>query len=82
MAQEAIMDPIIDDYDLAVALAQALREAHAAGDAEHERDLAVTLAQTAHVLAIAADPAGTAAAAATHTNGRPDAALIDRLLHP
>lgn len=82
MAQEATMDPIIDDYDLAVALAQALREAHAAGDADHERDLAVTLAQTAHLLALTADPEETTAAAATHTNGRPDAALIDRLLHP
>lgn len=82
MAQEAAMDPIIDDYDLAVTLAQALREAHAAGDADHERDLAVTLAQTAHLLALTADPEETTAASATHKNGRPDAALIDRLLHP
>lgn len=76
------MDPIIDDYDLAAALAQALREAHAAGDADHERDLVVTLAQTAHLLAIAADPDEAASTAATHSNGRPDPAPVDRLLHP
>lgn len=78
MAQEANMDPIIDDYDLAVAFAQALCEAHAAGDADHERDLAVTLAQTAHLLGITADPDETAAAAATHSNGRPDPAPVKR----
>ncbi|MDN5685853.1 MAG: hypothetical protein L0G94_04105 [Brachybacterium sp.] len=75
------MERITDDYDLAVALAHALRDAHAAGNADHERDLAVTLAQTTNVLALTADPDETTAATPTHKNGHPDEALIHQLLH-
>ncbi|MFD4008781.1 hypothetical protein ACFWQK_13800 [Brachybacterium paraconglomeratum] len=73
---------MIDNHDLAVALAQVLREAHAAGDVDHEYDLSVTLAQITHVLPLAADSAETTAASATRKNGRPDGALIGWLLQP
>lgn len=69
-----------DDYDLAVALATALREAHRAGDVQWERTLAATLAQTAHELASVADPDETVPPAITHLNGRPDADAIRALL--
>jgi len=71
---------IRDDYDLAVALATALRDARAAGDVQWERALASTLAQVSHSLVLAADPDEEAMPALTHLNGRPDAAAIRTLL--
>lgn len=69
-----------DDYDLAVALANALRDARSAGDVEWERILAATLVRMAHTLALATDPDEEAMPALTHLNGRPDAAAIRALL--
>jgi hypothetical protein len=78
---ERIADLIVhDDYDLAVALASALRDARAAGDVPWERTLAATLAQVSHVLAQTVDPAEEAMPAITHLNGRPDAEAIRVLL--
>src|SRR5690625_2639396 len=80
MTQEAPMEHIANDYDLAVALAQSLRSAHVAGDTEHERELAVTLAQIAHTLRLRADPAESLVPSITHMNGYPDSGAITRLL--
>ena len=80
MAQEAPVDRIADDYDLAAATALALREAQVAGDAEHARQLAATLLDLAEGFVREADPAGTTAASIAHVNGQLDQAAVDRLL--
>jgi hypothetical protein len=69
-----------DDYDLAGALATALRDARAAGDVQWERTLAATLAQVARTLVLAVDPDEEAMPAITHLNGSPDVAAIRTLL--
>ncbi|MBT1633258.1 hypothetical protein [Curtobacterium flaccumfaciens] len=69
-----------DNYDLAVALATALRDARSAGDPQWERSLAATLAQTAHHLSLAVDPGQEVMPAITHLNGYPDSAAIRTLL--
>ena len=80
MAQEAPVDHISDDYDLAAATALALREAQTAEDAEHARQLAAVLRDLAEGLVREADPAGTTAAILPHLNGQLDPAAVDRLL--
>lgn len=45
-----------DDYDLAAALAIAMRGARSTGDVQWERTLAATLAQVTRTLVLAADP--------------------------
>lgn len=69
-----------DDYDLAVVLAGGLRDAHAAGDVQRVRELAVTLEQHVHVLGVAAGVKESLAPSPTHLNGRPDPRLIAALL--
>lgn len=73
---------IRDDYDLAVVLSLALREAHAAGDTEYERRFAATLSQTVHTLSRVADPAAETAASLVYSNGRPDPKLLAQLFGP
>lgn len=80
MAQEATVDRIADDYHLAAATALALRDAQAAGDAEHARQLAATLRDLAERFAGEAGPAGTTAALLSHLNGQLDQAEVTRLL--
>ena len=67
--------------DLAVAIASALRNARAAGDSEHVRILAVTLADVAGNLARVADPARETCPALTHSNGRVDVGMVAGLIH-
>ena len=69
-----------DDYDVAVVLAGGLRDAHAAGDVQRVRELAVTLEQHMHVLGIQAGVPESLAPSLTHFNGRPDPRLIAALL--
>jgi hypothetical protein len=69
-----------DNYDLAVALATALRQARDAGDVQWERTLVATLDQTVHHLSLAVDPDQEVMAAITHLNGYPDPAAIRNLL--
>lgn len=80
MAQEAPVDRIADNYDLAAATALALREAQAAGDAEHARQLAAVLRDLAEGFVREVDPAGTTAAILPHLNGQLDQAAVARLL--
>lgn len=74
------MDRIVDDYDFAAATALALREAQAAEDAEHARQLAAVLSDLAEGFVREADPAGMTAAILPHLNGQLDQAAVDRLL--
>lgn len=82
MAQEATMDRITDDYDLAAAVALRLRDARVAGDIEHSRRLAADLHALAEGFVREVDPAGTTAALLPHLNGQLDPAAVARLLNP
>lgn len=76
------MDRITDDHELAAAIAVRLRDARAAGDIEHSRQLAAALHALAEGFLREADPAGTTAALLPHMNGALDPAAVARLLNP
>lgn len=82
MAQEATMDPITDDHELAAAVALRLRDARAAGDIEHSRRLATVLRALAEDFVREVDPAGTEAPIVPHLNGQLDPFAVARLLNP
>lgn len=73
---------IRNDYDLAVTLALALREAHAAGDTEYERRFAATLSQAVHTVSLTVDPGRNTVARLVYSNGRPDPKLLAQLFGP
>lgn len=74
------MDRIADDYDLAAAIALALRDAQAAGNVEHARQLAATLRDLADGFVREVDPAETTAALLPYLNGQLDQAAVSHML--
>ncbi|WIB65373.1 hypothetical protein [Curtobacterium sp. MCBD17_040] len=73
-------DPIRDDYDLAVALAVALRIAKHAGDIRWERELHATLLQTVHTLGLSIPDDEEMPATIVTTNGSFDTERLHTLL--